>query len=126
MRSDGLTVGSRSGPPHRLFCLFVCHEVTLEQRLLHGKQRRPGPGGHANLGIDVLDVVGRMNVIPVSSFLFTKLDETTSYGGLFDAVSDFQKPLSFVTMGQNVPNDIEVAGAERLARLITGDERMGR
>lgn len=75
---------------------------------------------------DVLDVVDRMGVVPVTCLLFTKLDETMTYGSMLNAALDFQKPLSFVTTGQNVPNDIEVAGAERLARLMAGEERMGR
>lgn len=75
---------------------------------------------------DMLDVVDRMGVVPVSCLLFTKLDETLTYGNMLNAVLDFQKPLSFVTTGQDVPNDIEVAGAERIARLVAGEEGMGR
>ncbi len=75
---------------------------------------------------DMLDVVDRMGVVPVSCLLFTKLDETLTYGNMLNAVLDFQKPLSFVTTGQDVPNDIEVAGAERIARLVAGEDGMGR
>jgi len=75
---------------------------------------------------DMLDVIDRMGVVPVSCLLFTKLDETLTYGNLMNAVLDFDRPLSFITTGQNVPNDIEVAQSERIARLLVGGDRVGR
>lgn len=75
---------------------------------------------------DMLDVIDRMGVVPVSCLLFTKLDETLTYGNLMNAILDFDRPISFVTTGQNVPNDIEVAQPERIARLLVGGDRVGR
>jgi flagellar biosynthesis protein FlhF len=75
---------------------------------------------------DMLDVIDRMGVVPVSCLLFTKLDETLTYGNLMNAVLDFDRPISFVTTGQNVPNDIEGAQPERIARLLVGGDRVGR
>lgn len=71
---------------------------------------------------DMLDVVKRMGVIPVSRIIFTKTDETTSYGALVNILLDFGRPLSFITTGQNVPNDIEVASGSRLAGMLLGEE----
>lgn len=70
---------------------------------------------------DMLDVVERMAVVPISHVLFTKLDETTSYGALFNILQTLKRPLSFFTTGQNVPNDIEVGSGQRLAGLLLGD-----
>lgn len=67
---------------------------------------------------DMLDVIQRMGVVPLSYVLFTKLDETTTYGALLNILLDFDKPVSFFTTGQNVPNDIEVAKGSRLAELL--------
>lgn len=72
---------------------------------------------------DMLDVVKRMGVIPVSRIIFTKIDETTTYGALINILLDFDRPLSFITTGQNVPNDIEVASGSRLADMLLGEER---
>ena len=74
---------------------------------------------------DMLDVVDRMGIIPLSALLFTKIDETSSCGPILSLVRDFRLPLSFLTTGQNVPNDIEVASAERLVELLLerGKER---
>jgi flagellar biosynthesis protein FlhF len=74
---------------------------------------------------DMLDVVERMSVVPVSHLIFTKLDETVSYGALFNTLKTMDCPVSFFTTGQNVPNDIEVASGARLAGLLIGDEDRG-
>jgi flagellar biosynthesis protein FlhF len=71
---------------------------------------------------DMLDVVRRMSVIPVSHVIFTKLDETVSYGAIFNMLRSLDRPISFLTTGQNVPNDIEVASSARLAGLLMNDE----
>ncbi|MCL2009071.1 MAG: flagellar biosynthesis protein FlhF [Synergistaceae bacterium] len=71
---------------------------------------------------DMLDVVERMSGVPISHVIFTKLDETVSYGPIFNLVKSLDLPVSFFTTGQNVPNDIEVASGARLAGLLMGDE----
>jgi flagellar biosynthesis protein FlhF len=71
---------------------------------------------------DMRDVVERMSVVPISHVIFTKLDETISYGALFNVLQVLERPISFFTMGQNVPNDIEVASGARLASLLLGGE----
>jgi flagellar biosynthesis protein FlhF len=43
----------------------------------------------------------------IDKVLFTKMDETDSYGPIFNLIHDFSLPLSYVTNGQNVPDDIE-------------------
>ena len=71
---------------------------------------------------DMLDVAERMSGVPVSHVIFTKLDETVSYGALFNVLKSLDRPISFFTTGQNVPNDIEVASKARLAELLMGAE----
>lgn len=71
---------------------------------------------------DMLDVVERMGVVPLSHIIFTKLDETTTYGALLNILLDFARPASFFTTGQNVPNDIEVASGMRLAEMLLKNE----
>jgi flagellar biosynthesis protein FlhF len=67
---------------------------------------------------DMLNVIERMGVVPLSALLFTKLDETATYGTILSVMRDFGLPLSFFTIGQNVPNDIEVARGGRLVELL--------
>lgn len=66
------------------------------------------------------DVVSRFREIPVSGLLFTKLDEADRYGAVFNMMIQAQRPLSYFTTGQRVPEDIELAAPERLCRLILG------
>ena len=61
----------------------------------------------------------------VTSLLLTKLDEAASLGSLLALSQAAQLPLSYLTTGQNVPDDIEPADEHRLARLILGQEQLG-
>ena len=51
-------------------------------------------------------------------FIFTKTDEATTYGTILNIISKYKVPISYVTTGQNVPEDIEVARPERIAKLL--------
>ena len=53
-----------------------------------------------------------------TSVLLTKLDEATGYGQMLELLRTARLPLSYVTHGQNVPDDIRVAEPGRLARMI--------
>lgn len=72
----------------------------------------------------LIDVINRFSEIPVNGLLFTKLDEAEKFGIIFNAMIKAQKPLSYFTTGQRVPEDIEPADARRLSRLILGMERV--
>src|SRR3989304_3182948 len=66
------------------------------------------------------DVINRFREIPVSGLLFTKLEEADRYGAILNMMIRAQRPLSYFTTGQRVPEDIELAAPERLCRLILG------
>lgn len=61
---------------------------------------------------DLKDVLNHFSVFSYNNLILTKLDETSSHGNLFNAAYFSGSPLSFFTMGQNVPDDIEVANIE--------------
>jgi flagellar biosynthesis protein FlhF len=50
--------------------------------------------------------------------LFTKLDEGLSFGPLFNFTVQNRLPISYLTSGQQVPEDLEVARPERVISLI--------
>ncbi len=52
--------------------------------------------------------------------LFTKLDESPVPGIIFNARLRTGKPISYVTTGQSVPDDLEVANPGRLAAFLAG------
>ncbi len=50
--------------------------------------------------------------------LFTRLDETESYGPLWDLAIRLGKPISFLCAGQRIPEDLEPATPQRLVELL--------
>ena len=54
----------------------------------------------------------------VTGLILTKLDEASSLGNLVPLVRSSRLPLAYLTNGQNVPDDIELARADRLAASI--------
>ena len=64
----------------------------------------------------------RFAAVGTTSLILTKLDEATGLGNILPLVRTSRLPLSYLTNGQNVPDDIEVAESMRVARLILGME----
>jgi flagellar biosynthesis protein FlhF len=62
----------------------------------------------------------RFACVGTTALIFTKLDEASGLGNLLPLVRSSKLPLSYVTNGQNVPDDIETAQPRRLARLVLG------
>ncbi len=56
------------------------------------------------------------------NLIFTKLDETNYYGNIFNIRMYCDAPLSYVTNGQNVPEDIEVLDAQKLVKNLLGGD----
>jgi flagellar biosynthesis protein FlhF len=64
------------------------------------------------------EMVRQFGVMPLHSLLFTKLDESGSLGSLFNLAVRTGKPLSYLTTGQRVPEDFELATPERIVDLF--------
>ena len=64
------------------------------------------------------EIVATFSKLPITKLLFTKLDESKSYGCIVDAYLKHKLPLSYFSTGQKVPEDIEVATARKLASMI--------
>ncbi|WP_238528274.1 flagellar biosynthesis protein FlhF [Acetonema longum] len=67
---------------------------------------------------EALDAVNKFSVCSPKKFLFTKLDEASNLGTVFNLLYQFPASLSYVTTGQNVPDDIELADPQQLANLM--------
>lgn len=72
---------------------------------------------------DLEKIVGNFEDVTIDKFIFTKLDETNSYGAIYNLIHRFRKPLAYVTHGQNVPDDIETATPGGIARLVMGEKQ---
>jgi flagellar biosynthesis protein FlhF len=69
--------------------------------------------------------VERFAVVRADRLILTKLDEAEGLGGVLAVLGQANRPVSYITTGQAVPDDIEPAGRRRLARLILGEDVVG-
>lgn len=66
-------------------------------------------------------VVDAFAPVGIDRLAFTKIDESVSFGGLISMAHHLGKPLSYLTTGQSVPDDIREADPVAIARsLIDG------
>jgi flagellar biosynthesis protein FlhF len=67
---------------------------------------------------DLAVVLNRFLTLPVKSLIFSKLDETTQYGSVLNVLHQTGLPLSYLSTGQRVPEDLEVASPKLLADIL--------
>lgn len=73
---------------------------------------------------DIKSILKGYSELEYGSVIITKLDETTVYGSIYNISRNANKPVSFITTGQNVPDDIKVSTKEELTRFILGEETL--
>jgi len=67
---------------------------------------------------DLTHVAERFKIFRPSSLLFTRLDETATFGTAFSLSVRQAKPISFLGTGQNIPEDVAPATKERIMSLL--------
>ena len=67
---------------------------------------------------DIHEVVSRFRIFSPAGLVFSKLDETSAYGCIYNVQRRCGLPLLYFTVGQRVPEDIEKASAERVVDLV--------
>jgi flagellar biosynthesis protein FlhF len=70
---------------------------------------------------DLSAVVDRFAAFRPKKLLFTRLDETQTYGSILNETSRTGKPVSFLCGGQQIPDDLERATQQRVAELLIGE-----
>ena len=71
---------------------------------------------------DLIKINDNFGTIKDYSIIFTKLDETMCLGNILNMKLKTGVPLSYVTSGQAVPEDISSLDAQRIARTLLGGE----
>ncbi len=66
----------------------------------------------------MLDVVKRFQLLRPNRLIFSKLDEASQTGNIINVLYKHPLPVSYLTTGQTVPNDIVTADKGLLANLI--------
>ena len=69
---------------------------------------------------DLKEIASVYSKITDYSMIFTKLDETNCQGIMFNLKMLTKQPLSYVTWGQNVPDDIGEIDAQKVAKKLLG------
>ncbi len=67
---------------------------------------------------DLRDIYNAFNILNIDTLIFSKLDESNGFGNIFSLIKDTQKPVSYFTIGQEVPEDILAAKNDYLADCI--------
>lgn len=62
--------------------------------------------------------IRRFTALGANRVIVSKLDEAVGFGVILNCLKDAEARLSYVTTGQNVPQDIEVGRGANLAKLI--------
>lgn len=70
-------------------------------------------------------IIRQFTNIKVDKLIYTKLDETESYGSILNIAYHFPIPISFITNGQTVPDDFFVADPEQITQIILGGVHNG-
>ncbi|MGG7176564.1 flagellar biosynthesis protein FlhF [Clostridium paraputrificum] len=73
---------------------------------------------------DIKTILEGYKELDYNQVIITKLDETTTYGALYNIQRRADKPLKYITTGQNVPDDIKVPTKEEVLRFIFGEETL--
>ena len=69
-------------------------------------------------GNDLADWITRLRPIEPQSLFFTKLDECHYFGPLLQAILTAGLPVSYLSLGQNLAGDLEIARPEIFASLL--------
>ncbi|MEA4924148.1 MAG: hypothetical protein VB084_02450 [Syntrophomonadaceae bacterium] len=70
---------------------------------------------------DMLQIINDYKLIAYSQIIISKLDETVAPGSIINAAYYTGMPIAYITNGQNVPDDIEVANPKLLASYVMRD-----
>ena len=71
---------------------------------------------------DIRNIVDNFRSMGYNRLIYTKLDETNSYGVLLNGIYLTNMPAIYLTTGQSVPDDICVADIDRMSAYILGEE----
>lgn len=73
---------------------------------------------------DLKEIYKNFSFLDIDTLIFTKFDETKVFGTIFSLIYDIDKPVSYFSIGQEVPDDIVAASSDFLVEcILDGFER---
>jgi flagellar biosynthesis protein FlhF len=67
---------------------------------------------------DLKDAYEKFSFLNIDTLMITKFDETSGFGNIFSLIYETQKPISYFSTGQEVPDDIQTAKSEFLIECL--------
>lgn len=72
---------------------------------------------------DMIEIANHFSKYGLDKVIFTKMDETGSYGPMFNLLHQFPIKLAYLTNGQNVPDHLLKPDADQLADMLLGETK---
>lgn len=73
-------------------------------------------------GREIEEIIRRFGILPISNFIFSKIDECGQLGVLLNVHYKNDTPISFLTNGQRVPEGLIMPSPSAIADLIMNDQ----
>jgi flagellar biosynthesis protein FlhF len=70
-----------------------------------------------------MNIINNYKFIPDYKLIFTKMDEAAAYGIILNCCCMAGKPISYMTTGQNVPDDIELIDPGKIVNILIGRQK---
>lgn len=67
---------------------------------------------------DMIDIINQFSLVKINKLIFTKVDETSTYGTMLNLISKYKAGVAYLTNGQNVPDDIVEASPKSIVNTI--------
>lgn len=67
---------------------------------------------------DIQEIIKNFEILSIDKFIFTKLDETSTYGTLVNIMVQNKKGVAYLTYGQDVPDDVEVGSSQAIIKHL--------
>lgn len=111
---DLILIDTAGRSPRDTFCIaelttFLSPELNIDKHLVLSATTRE---------VELLNTIERFNSLGISNTIFTKIDECSNLGVLLNIQIQNDNPLSYVTNGQRVPEDLVEISENRVAELI--------
>lgn len=72
---------------------------------------------------DVMDIFKQFQLFNVKDIIFTKMDETSTYGPMINLLWTENVRLAYMTDGQDVPEDVIIPSVEQISELIVSRDK---
>jgi flagellar biosynthesis protein FlhF len=69
---------------------------------------------------DLKQIISNYKMLNYNSIILTKVDETDIHGAILTSLYYSNVPVSYLSTGQNVPEDIEEANKDKIIKLVMG------